>query len=303
MAATMLDEHTQTLPISAATLTRQEPGRRTDPLLPAPALSLARLTLGSQLAGDPHTSPKRKRGTIESAASNSSADRLRAQLPAFAPLLEELEIAGWSSTRSRAGGNFHDWLLLGSDRLLVMVGHADGPESSDPTEPALVAQAAWTAIRAHALHTRDAGKLLSLAGQSLWPAPPASVHAHLAVAMIDTLEGHASLAIAGDCLAWKIRAATSEQLEVHQPALGAAAECTYLAHSVELALRERLILVADNPHHRPPKLAASIAATFAHLDAETHRRMLAADAVTLLRHHYESSGPRTPASIAAVRRR
>ena len=116
--------------------------------------------------------------------------------------------------------------------------------------------------------------------------------------MIDTLEGHASLAMAGDCLAWKIRAATSEQLAVRQPALGAAADCSYIAHSVQLALRERLILVADNPHHRPPKLAATIAATFAHLDAETHRRMLATDAVTLLRRHYEQSPrPRRQASL------
>ncbi len=284
-------------------LTRQEPGRRTDPLLPAQALSLPRLTLGSQLVGDQHASRKRKRGSKDWAASDSTANRLRAQLPAFAPLLEELEIAGWSESRSRADGNFHDWLLLGSDRLLVMVGHAAGLESGDPTEPALVTQAAWTAIRAHALHTRDAGKLLSLAGQSLWPAPAATVHAHLAVAMIDTLEGHASLAIAGDCLAWKIRAASSEQIAIRQPALGAAADCTYLAHSVELALRERLILVADNPHDRPPKLATSIAATFARLDAETHRRMLATDAVTLLRCHYEQFATRSPASIAAVRRR
>jgi hypothetical protein len=300
-AATTLDEHLPTLPISAATLSRQEPGRRTDPLLPAPALALPQPSFGSQSATK--SSKLKRRPSEGNRTSSASRDRLRAQLPAFAPLLEELEIAGWSANRSRAAANFHDWLLLGSDRLLVTVGHAADPESRDPTESALVAQAAWAAIRAHAIHTRDAGTLLSLAGQSLWPTPAATVHAHLAIAIIDTLEGHATLAIAGDCLAWKIRAATSEQLAVRQPALGAAADCTYIAHSVELSLRERLILVADNPHHRPPKLAASIAATFAHLDAETHRRMLAVDAVTLLRRHYESPGPRTPASIAAVRRR
>jgi hypothetical protein len=273
-----------------------EPGRRTDPLLPTPAFSLPRLS---------HTSPAAKPGSKAASASRCSADGFRAQLPAFAPLLEELEIAGWSSHRSRAGANFHDWLLLGSDRLLVVVGHAAGPEVHDPTEPVLLAQAAWATIRAHALHAGDAGTLLSLAGQSLWPAPAANVRAHLAVAMIDTLEGRASLAIAGDCLAWKIRAATSEQLAIRQPALGAAADCTYLPQSVELALRERLILVADNPHERQSKLAASITATFANLDAETHRRMLACDAVSLLRRHFEHGSVelRTPASIAAVRRR
>ena len=302
-AASTFDEHLQILPISDATLSRQEPGRRSDPLLPAPVLAPPRPSSGSQSAT---TSSNLKRRPSEgNRASNASGDRLRAQLPVFAPLLEELEIAGWSASRSRGAANFHDWLLLGSDRMLVTVGHAADPESRDPIEPALVAQAAWSAVRAHAFHTRDAGTLLSLAGQSLWPMPAATAHAHLAVAMIDALEGHATLAIAGDCLAWKIRAATSEQLAVGQPALGAVADCTYMAHSVELSLRERLVLVADNPHQRPPKLAASIAASFAQLDAETHRRMLAADAVTLLRRQYErgAAGLRSPASIAAVRRR
>lgn len=300
-AATTLDEHLPTLPISAATLSRQEPGRRTDPLLPVPAVALPRPSFGSQ--PESKSSKLKRRPSEGNGASSSSGDRFRAQLPGFAPLLEELEIAGWSASRSRAAANFHDWLLLGSDRLLVTVGHAADPESRDPTEPALVAQAAWSAIRAHALHSRDAGTLLSLAGQSLWPTPAATAHAHLAVAMIDTLEGHATLAIAGDCLAWKIRAAASEQFAVHQPALGAVADCTYVAHSFELGLRERLILVADND--RPPTLAASISATFARLDAETHRRMLASDAVALLRRKYEQGAAelRSPASIAAVRRR
>ena len=147
-AATTLDEHLQTLPISAATLTREEPGGRTDPLLPVQALPLPRLNHASEPAA---TTSKSKRSMLQArTASRSTTGRFRAQLPAFAPLLEELEIAGWSATPIRAGGNFHDWLLLGSDRLLVMVGHAAGPESRDPTEPALVAQAAWAAIRAHA---------------------------------------------------------------------------------------------------------------------------------------------------------
>ena len=146
--------------------------------------------------------------------------RQSGQLPAFAPLLEELEIAGWSSHRGSLSGNFHDWLLLEGRMILVAVGQAVGESTSDLTESALVTQAAWASIRAHARHVRDAGQLLTLVGQTLWPMPNAAVEANLALAMIDTSDGHASLAMAGDCLAWKIRAATSEQFPVHQPPSG-----------------------------------------------------------------------------------
>ena len=189
--------------------------------------------------------------------------------------------------------------------ILVAVGQAVGESTSDLTESALVTQAAWASIRAHARHVRDAGQLLTLVGQTLWPMPNAAVEANLALAMIDTSDGHASLAMAGDCLAWKIRAATSEQFPVHQPPLGGATDFTYLSHTVQLSLRERIVLVADDPLRRLPKLAASIASSFARLDAESHRRMLAADAVALVRRHYEQPAAdlRCPASIAAVRRR
>jgi hypothetical protein len=222
-------------------------------------------------------------------------------------LLEELEIAGWSSSAATPRGNFHDWLLLGSDRLLVTVGHAADPESRDSTELALAAQAAWTAIRAHALHTRDAGKLLSLAAQTVWTSPNAAIRVAVAVALVDTTGGQVSIALAGDCLAWRIRAATCEQFTIRQPLLGTAAEFAYLSHAFELSLRERLILAVDDTHVRPARLATNIAASFSHLDAETHRRMTATDAVSLVCQHYEraatASPPTTAASIAAIRRR
>ena len=105
------------------------------------------------------------------AIANAAAMRQNAQLPAFAPLLEELEVAGWSSHRRMLSGNFHDWSLLEGRTLLVMAGQAIAAqpnESIDPIEAALVAQGAWASIRSHAHHAGDAGTLLSLAAQSLW---------------------------------------------------------------------------------------------------------------------------------------
>ncbi|MCI0333863.1 MAG: SpoIIE family protein phosphatase [Planctomycetes bacterium] len=241
----------------------------------------------------------------QSPNSCAAVARQCAQFPAFAPLLEELEVAGWSSHRRTLSGNFHDWLMLDGGRMLVAVGQAVGPESIDPTEAALVAQAAWATIRAHAHYVHDAGELLTIAARSLWTIPNSSVQASVAIGEIDTTEGRASLAIAGDCLAWRVRAANTEQLATRQPFLGELADFTYASHTVQLSLRERLVLVADNPFRRPAKLASSVASSFARLDAESHRRMMAADAVAFVRRHYER-GPeeqRSPASIVAVRRR
>jgi hypothetical protein len=64
--------------------------------------------------------------------------------------------------------------------------------------------------------------------------------------------------------------------------------------------------VADNSLERPAALALNVAANFARLDAETHRRMVAADALAVVRNQYQQSASETvapAASIIAVRRR
>ena len=279
-------------------------GRRPNPLRSVPVVRVP----GHATRRGSRKYAARSAGRLDDqrAAASPAAERQRAQLPSFAPLLEELEIAGWTSHRQILGGNFHDWMLLGGDRVMVTVGHAVGPEPLDPTVAALVAQSAWTAVRAHAAQSGDAGELLTLAAETLWPMPAAAVRAAVAVALIDTAGGRASVAMAGDCLAWRVRAATSEQIVIGQPLLGAATGFNYLGHSFRLSLRERLILAADNPHERSPKTAAAVGTSFSQLDAESHRRMTASEAAALVRQHYEPSAaaqPAVSASAAAVRRR
>jgi hypothetical protein len=224
-----------------------------------------------------------------------AAARQKAQLPAFAPLLEELEVAGWSSHRGSLSGNFHDWLLLGGRTLLIVAGHTTG--ASDAVEAALVAQGTWAAIRSHAQHATDTGTLLSLTSRTLWPLPTSVLGAAVGVALVDLDGGQASVAVAGDCLALRVRAAGCEQIAAHQPAIGA--DC-------QLSLRERILLLSDEPGRRPPKLSSQIASSFLRLDAESHRRMTAADAVDMARQFYDGQAgddARPSASIVALRRR
>lgn len=278
-----------------------ETGRGTDPLRLATAVArLAGTDSGTLEHGTAAASPGR------TDPSTAAVRRQRAQLPTFAPLLEEVELAGWSSHRRTLSGNFHDWMLVDDRRVLMTVGRTIGTADCGAVDAALVAQAAWTAIRAHARHTCDAGALLSLAASTLWPLPDDQQQAMVALALVDTMGGRVSLAVAGDCLAWRVRAATCEPLCDHQPPLGTSSTFPYLSHEIELRLRERLVLIADNPLLRTERMTTSIEAGFTHLDAETHRRMTAPDALGIVRRPYERAAgadPLAAVSIAVVRRR
>jgi hypothetical protein len=196
-------------------------------------------------------------------------------------------------------------MLLEQRTLLVMAGHATSADSIDAIEAALVAQGAWAAIRSHAHHATDAGALLSLTAKTLWPIANAGAQVSIAVALVDLDGGHASVAAAGDCVSLKIRATGSEPIGVNQPAVGTNCEFPYSDYAVQLSLRDRIVLVADEPAQRPAKLMAKVVGSFARLDAESHRRMMAADAVALVREHYTNSADesRASASMVAVRRR
>jgi len=236
------------------------------------------------------------------------SDPLRLNLlcqPAFAPLLEETELAGWSSHREFLAGSFHDWRLLDDGRVLVSVAQVAATLPRDRLTLALAAPSAQTAIRAHALHTEDAGSLLQLAARTLGLADT-DAHVSMAVALVDGVGGSVNVAIAGDCLAWRVRAARWESLPCDQPPLGVEANFTYAAQEFALSLRERLLLVADNSAHRSPRFAASITAQFSRLDAESHRRMTAADALAIVQTRCEqelAADSQASASVIAVRRR
>ena len=93
---------------------------------------------------------------------------------------------------------------------------------------------------------------------------------------------------------------------MNQPPLGADCEMIYPSSSVQLSLRERIVLVVDEAARRTPKFSEKIISSFAQLNVESHRRMMAADAVAFVRDFYEKQSKdaeRLSASIVAVRRR
>jgi hypothetical protein len=239
----------------------------------------------------------------------SATNRQKAQLPAFVPLLEELEVAGWSSHRRMLSGNFHDWFIVEGRTLLVMVGQAAPTVETtaiDPIEAALVAQGTWASIRSHAHHASDAGELLTLAARSLWSNTSAGLQAAAIVGLIDLDGGQASIAMAGDGLTFRVRATGTEQIGSAQPLLGTDPNFSYTGHSIAISLRERLLFMVDDPTIRPAKFAAKVTSCFTQIDAESHRRMMAADVISLARDCCEpqaAEAARPAMSLAAIRRR
>ena len=197
-------------------------------------------------------------------------------------------------------------MLLANGRVLVVVGQTGEPEFADATNAALLSQAAWATLRAHALHVRDAGALLSLTAKSLWPMPGAIQHVSAAVAPSTLSAAGSTSPFRGTARCGACRAAATEQLTVHQPPLGTSCDFAYRSHVLELSLRERLILVADEPAYRMNRCVAALESAFTHLSAESHRRMTAVDAVAIAREQFDGGGEgdaQTSASIVAVRRR
>jgi hypothetical protein len=256
-----------------------------------------------------HDASETEAGRAATLAIAAGSTRQSAQFPAFAPLLEELEVAGWSSHRRMLSGNFHDWMVLENHTLLVVAGQAAAMrsvEAADPLEAALVAQGAWATIRSQAQHASDAGTLLSLVARSLWTNVGEHIQVEAAVAIIDLEGGRSSVAVAGDCLALRVQAGGCEQIAARQPMLGAISDFTYLGYSVSLAMRERIVLMADDARRRPVEMMTKLAGSFAKLDATAHRKLMAADAIAMVREERDQSvenGDRAAASIVAVRRR
>lgn len=81
-------------------------------------------------------------------------------------------------------------------------------------------------------------------------------------ALVDTAGGRLSIALAGECLAWRVRAASCEQLAIQQPPLGSSVGCKYLGHSLDLSLRERMVMVAHDAAHHGPPFESAIAQSF-----------------------------------------
>ncbi|MCH2116155.1 MAG: serine/threonine-protein phosphatase [Pirellulales bacterium] len=234
---------------------------------------------------------------------DQAIQRRRHQLPAFAPLLEEFEIAGWSSHRDELAGNFHDWLPLADGSVLVALGKAVESATGDPIDAALVAQSIWTSIRSHAMHTDNAGTIASLVSKTWGSGSIGGAAASVAIGIVAPTGGRIRVAVAGHCLAIRVRAATCETLPTHKFPVGTQPATHYPCQQFELRPRERFVLFTAINATAAMTIENLIERHFSNVSAESHRKMTATETLKHLRSAAEKMDDAASTSGLVVRRR
>ena len=224
---------------------------------------------------------------------------------ACGPVVDEIELAGVNLPSHEACGNFQNWALLDPHRLLIAVGQAHDRTVNEQRERLFV-QATWTALRAHADHVTDAGKLLTHVGRTVWCDSVGGQFISLAVALVDTIGGRVDLAIAGQGLAMRIRASSCRPVRFGQPPIGFEPDADYQCETLELRPRERLALAVGTPTRESDPWGKHVAKVFQGLDAPTHRQMSASEALARIRSvpakQFAGNGENA-VSVAVIRRR
>jgi sigma-B regulation protein RsbU (phosphoserine phosphatase) len=160
------------------------------------------------------------------------------QLPRIPPLVDPWDVAG--STRPSRGpdGAFYDWFTPDDGSLGISVGDAQ-PHG---IEAALVGQSVRSAIRAHAAHETDPGRILSYASRDLWSGSAGDQYSAALYAVMAPDSGTVRLAMAGNIVALVLRGDDWEPLATGQIPLGVQGEETYSTRELTLQPGQALVI-------------------------------------------------------------
>ncbi len=170
-------------------------------------------------------------------AANWQHDRL----PNIAPLLDDWQLAAWTSQACGIGGDFYDWCELPDGKLAVSAGNAHGVMM----QAGLSAASLHTAIKSHALYPHDAGQMLSRLNETLWTASPGDQFASLFYGLIDPESSALEYSSAGRVSAMILRAGRCEVLPAESTPLGSDPDFTYARHQQQLGRGDVLIVVSE----------------------------------------------------------
>jgi len=168
-------------------------------------------------------------------------DWQRNRLPRIKPLLENWEIAGWTSQGDGLGGDFHDWFVLPDGSLAVAVGDAQGRMF----EAALTAAGLHTALKSHANYRHTAQQMLNRINETLWTASAGDQFASMFYAVIQPEGGEIQYASAGHLYA-AVVGDSLRKLPVDEGVpLGTQPDAEYSSSHDELTTGELLVVLSE----------------------------------------------------------
>lgn len=219
-------------------------------------------------------------------------------LPTDALQLDELEVAG----QTDASLALHDWHTLGDGRVLSYAAAFTGSPGARDEESQLALQAARIAMRSHAEHAANAGRLLNRVADTLSEACPGGSGVSIAASLVDPGSGEGSYALAGAAIALRIRASQQHADATDDPPVGWDADQRHASVAFELEIRERLLLAVGDPRTLDLRRAKRVLKAFAGVTADEHRRMDAWRALEIATRRADASGGPLDAAVALRRR-
>jgi serine phosphatase RsbU (regulator of sigma subunit) len=170
------------------------------------------------------------------------AERIqRNELPTISPLLDNWNVAGWTSQADGVGGAFHDWFCLPRGLLAVALGKS--PQQG--VAGALTANAVKTATRAHARYNRQAERLLQQVNLTLWTGSAGDQHSDLFCGLIETATGRVCCSSAGKISLIRLKPDGWESLSQPSPMIGESPEIDFEQYGYELQPGESLIAFSN----------------------------------------------------------
>lgn len=194
--------------------------------------------------------------------------------------LPPVEASAWTASHAAGVAVSGCWELSDQRLLAVSVAAIDSPESSQATQGAAVE---WLMSEAPTVADRvdDAGQLLTLLNRRLLDSPLAGEGLAVAAALVDAPEdataglgGTGTWSFAGPSATLSVRAAATESHAGDLIPLGwAEPQSAYAPRPFELAVRQRLVLVAGDPRITSPLVERRLGDIYRAATADAHRDM------------------------------
>ena len=172
----------------------------------------------------------------------TAAERMqRNQIPSISPLVDDWDLAGWTSQGEAVGGDFHDWFTLPDGRVAFAVGDAmDGGVAA-----ALAAGTVKAAWRSHSQYQRDAESLLRQVNLTLWTSSAGDAFASLLSGLLETATGQIRWATAGNLSILHLHSGGWRSLTSQSPPLGTSPEASFPERQQLLQPGEALLIFTD----------------------------------------------------------
>lgn len=164
----------------------------------------------------------------------------QARLPSIKPLLDDWDIAGWTSSANLLGRAFHDWFVPPDGSLAIALGAAEG----SMMESALTAAVLHASVRAHSSYSHDAGRMVAQANETFWNSSAGGQFASLFYGLIQPETGRCEWSHAGQTAAFAMNRDGIKRLTIETGLLGT--DLDELGHADVVTLQPRDTLVLAN---------------------------------------------------------